>query len=620
MALLVRSRLLALLLILLGGTAQASRFTALCYHDVVDRPAADPFAVSSDRLVALFDYLVAHGYTPVSVDDLVAAREGRRPLPDKAVLLSFDDGLKSTYTKVFPLLKAYRFPAVVAVVGSWLEVDSGSVAYGTGVMDRSQFVSWEELREMQASGLVEVASHSYDLHQGIVANPQGDLQPAAVTRAYRPAAGSYETEAEYRARLRADLARSSEVIERRLGKRPRVMVWPYGAYNADAVAVARELGMDVTLTLDSADADTAGLAAVPRVLIQDDPDLASLVPVLDTPSRRPAPMRVMHVDLDYVYDADPAQSRRNLDRLLDRVKAFRITHVFLQAYADPDGDGVADSLYFPNRHLPLRADLFDHVAWRLRTRSGVQVYAWMPMLAFQLPEPERNRALAVRPTRSLERPSGDYHRLSPFLSEARGLIHEIYEDLGRHSQFAGVLFHDDGFLRDYEDAHAPGLRAADKTAALVEFSLELAETLRRNQPELKTARNLFARPVLEPRSEEWFAQSLPAFLAAYDFTAVMAMPWMEGEGERAEHWLARLGEVALSQPGAADKLVFELQAKDWRSGRRLDTALLARHMRLLQVLGVRHLGYYPDDFVGNHPDFEAMRPAFSASDHPYRLQ
>ena len=73
-------------------------------------------------------------------------------------------------------------------------------------------------------------------------------------------------------------------------------------------------------------------------------------------------MRVMHVDLDYVYDPNPAQQTQNINRLIQRVYDMKISHVFLQAFADPQGDGRIRALYFPNRQLPVRADLFNFVS------------------------------------------------------------------------------------------------------------------------------------------------------------------------------------------------------------------------------------------------------------------
>ena len=78
-------------------------------------------------------------------------------------------------------------------------------------------------------------------------------------------------------------------------------------------------------------------------------------------------MRVMHVDLDYIHDPNPVQQEANLGLLLERIKTAGATTVFLQAYADEEGAGVARALYFPNRHLPMRADLFSRASWQIST-------------------------------------------------------------------------------------------------------------------------------------------------------------------------------------------------------------------------------------------------------------
>ena len=67
--------------------------------------------------------------------------------------------------------------------------------------------------------------------------------------------------------------------------------------------------------------------------------------------------------------------------------------VYLQAFSDPDGNGSADAVYFPCRRLPMRADLFNRVAWQIRTRTQVRrLYAWMPALAWELPAGDPGRA------------------------------------------------------------------------------------------------------------------------------------------------------------------------------------------------------------------------------------
>ena len=167
----------------------ADRFIVLNYHDIEDSPATqhldEAVTLSSRQLANQFDWLKMHGYTVISLDDVVAAHEGRRSLPDKAVLLTFDDGYLSTYTRAFPLLKLYHYPAVVGLVTSWMETpDNKKIHYGKDKIDRRHLMSWEQVNDMVKSGLVEIASHSDDLHHGLQAGPQGSLLPAATNRKY----------------------------------------------------------------------------------------------------------------------------------------------------------------------------------------------------------------------------------------------------------------------------------------------------------------------------------------------------------------------------------------------------------------------------------------------------
>lgn len=622
----------------------ADSFLVLCYHDVVKdvRAEPDPDAVDIDQLVAQFEWLKENGYHPVAVDDILAAQAGRKALPEKAVLISFDDGYRNFYEKVFPLLKAFNYPAVLALVGAWMNApETGTVMYGDRPFPRTKFASWENIREMQASGLVEIASHSYDLHHGILANPQGNQEPAAVTRAYNSSKKTYESDAAFVSRIRADLARNSQLLLEKTGKRPRVMVWPYGRYNADTQAVAAELGMPVQFTLDDG-VNIAGQAGdlreVKRFLIHFNPLLPEFADTLRTPVEKPV-LRVMHVDLDYVYDADPAQQEKNLSRLLDRVVESGVNTVFLQAYADPAGRGTAQALYFPNRHMAMRADLFNRVSWQLASRTRVRVYAWLPLLAFELPQSHPASGHLV--TSSNGDPSG-YRRLSPFSPQARQAVREIYADLAKNSSIAGLLFHDDATLSDFEDASAyaqahyatewklpesvAAIRANPelfarwtqaKTRYLIDFSLELKNVAGHYRPNLKTARNLYAPVALNPAAQDWFAQSLPLFIKAYDWTAVMAMPYMEN-AEQPDAWLQSLADKVLAEPEGQHKTVFELQGTDWRTNTAVPGKTLAQQMRLLKLSGIRSMGYYPDDFIQNQPALDEVKLELSLRALPNR--
>src|SRR5258708_799781 len=300
----------------------ANTYRVLCYHDVQEdvRVSPDPYAVDTAQLVAQFAWLKENGFHMISLDDVIAAREGRRILPDKALLLTFDDGYRSVYTRVFPLLKLFNYPAVVALSGHWLDAPAGKpVEYEGKEVPRSRFLSWEQIAEMAASGLVEIASHSYDLHRGIPANPQGNLTPSAVTYRFDPGNG-YEDEHAHASRIRTDLARNSALIKAKTGRAPRVMVWPYGHDSGQAIEIARELGMSLAMNLDGGANEVGGdMSRIRRDILINNPALNDFIALVEK-GPLPVPQRVVHVDLDYVYDADPGRQRTNIDRLLDRIR------------------------------------------------------------------------------------------------------------------------------------------------------------------------------------------------------------------------------------------------------------------------------------------------------------
>lgn len=624
--------------------ASAQDLQVVAYHDVRDAVIGDydtdQYAVSTGNLISHFRWLKANGFTPISIDQLLAARAGEEALPAKPVLLTFDDGLQSVYTHVFPLLKLFGYPAVVSLVTNWIETDS-EVFYAGRKLQARDFLSWKQIRELQESGLVEIASHSHDLHKGVSGNPQGNEQPAAVTRIYHQ--GNYETGEQREMRLRNDLATSTRVIHQNTGRSPRIMTWPYGAFDTRAASIATELGMPVSMTLEPNFGVPANSNLLHRHLIAANPGIAGFAGSLMHPTPA-AIVRAAQVDLDYVFDPDPRQQERNLDHLVERIHNLQISHVFLQAFADPDGDGGADALYFPNRHLPVRADLFNRAAWQLKTRAGVRVFAWLPLLSFSgenIP-PQWQVLQEAEPA-----PAPDPYsepRLTPFDPQARRFVSEIYEDLATHAHFDGLHFHDDGRLNQLEDASAAarvayhekfgeelgstlaGLppdtaqRWSDfKTQALLSLSDELAGIVRQYHPGLKTSRNLFAPALLDPAGPGYLAQDFDSYLIHYDYTAVMAMPFLEGAGDdrQARNFYRQLVRQVSLRPGAMQRTIFQLQTVDWRDKQRLDSVTIKQTLRWLQSMGVANLAYYPDDFIGNHPELSELRQGISLARYPW---
>lgn len=621
-----------------------NHFLALCYHDVEDDAADERYlsvrtSAFNDQIAWLHD----NGYTAINVQQIFDARNGGKPLPDKAVLLTFDDGFSSFYTRVYPLLKAYNWPALWSPVGQWLDTPAHEMVDFGGLMtERQRFANWEVVRTLKDSPLVDIGSHTWDSHYGAQANPQGSKQPVAANRLYNPELAAYESEEAFHQRIETDVRKITEKIKDVTGKSPDAWVWPYGAANGTALSIAHEYDYKMAFTLQTGLASVENLNSIPRMLISGNPSIDEFANQI-TQFEELRPARVMHVDLDYVYDSDSVQQGKNIDALIQRVYDMKVSHVFLQAYADPEGDGTVKELYFPNRWLPMRADLFNYISWQLQTRTDVKVYAWMPVLAFDLDAAiPRVQSWSAQ---GISRAPEQYQRLSPWNADARQQITEIYEDLARRAVFHGILFHDDALLSDFEDAGSDALAAYQaaglgsdidsirrspeqfqawsryKSRFLIDFTKDLAQRVRDIRgPQVKTARNIYAMPILEPDTEEWFAQNLNDFMQTYNWTAVMAMPLMEKVPlKQSNQWLKRLVKTTMAQEGAHNKVLFELQTLNWNkdgSHRPIPSSQLAEWMYQLQMSGARNFGYYPDDFLNNHPDLKTVRPAFSSHWYP----
>jgi poly-beta-1,6-N-acetyl-D-glucosamine N-deacetylase len=611
------ARLLVAALVLGGAPAveATTELSVFAYHDVVDdrsQPEYDTITVG--ELARVFDWLRREGYRVVSIDDVLAAHRGERPLPPRAVLLSFDDGYASFYTRVLPLLQAFDYPAVFAIVGSWIEPPEGAAL--AGGPPRARFVSWDELREIHRSGRVEIASHSYALHTTVLANVEGSQYPAAVARAYgrrgsritigrgaypetaQPRfgdvtqllaspysrfvelagrlvgaiadyaydsrSGRYETDAEYAARIRDDLGRNSRLIEARIGVRPRVMVWPYGRYNEVAAEAARAEGMAIGLSLDPERADARELWRIARYYEAENPDLKLIAGILERTPDVPL-LRGLCLSLDELNAPTPEERDARLGRAIDLVAAFR-PNVLLLGAAAADG-----GVYFPNDRRPVRADLFGRALWQFRTRAGVGVYAELP--------------LAV---------AGDTAETAL----------PMYEGLAKAVPFDGLSL-GPGFLAGHLvpgspdsigrwDPRAPRrARAGQDPARLPEpgrLALSAIRTVSRYQPAalvLDTVRLEALRPASE---------------VALDAVDYLAVRW-DGDPREAIRTLRAKGWLDAPRPR---RLVY--------ASARSEPAV----WQTVQRAGLPH-GIYCSERLLDRPEvLTALRPVLGAADYPYR--
>ena len=206
----------------------------IMYHAVIDDSGRlGQYVISPAELESDFSWLQSHGYTAVLSEDLLRYVEDGTPLPEKPVLITFDDGYYNNYRYAFPAAKQYGMKFVLSPIGRcadlYTEEPSESQYYA--------HCTWEMMREMQDSGIVEIGNHTYDLHSS----------DGSRLGTRRLSTESMET---YREMLSEDVNLFQKKAEENLGRAPVLFAYPFGAVSEGEPEIIASLGFSVTLSCE----------------------------------------------------------------------------------------------------------------------------------------------------------------------------------------------------------------------------------------------------------------------------------------------------------------------------------------------------------------------------------
>jgi peptidoglycan/xylan/chitin deacetylase (PgdA/CDA1 family) len=186
----------------------------LCYHRFGPRPSQ--LAVTPAAFEAQMDYLARNGYRVIPLASLLGFLERGEPVPRKSVVLTIDDGYRSTYEVAFPILRKYGFQATVFLYSDFV-----------GAPDA---LTWPQMKEMEASGLVNIQPHS-KTHANFATRLPG------------------ETDAKYRDRMRTEVDTPVRLIQDRLAVPSLTFAFPYGDVNETVVDLLKRDGVRLGVTV-----------------------------------------------------------------------------------------------------------------------------------------------------------------------------------------------------------------------------------------------------------------------------------------------------------------------------------------------------------------------------------
>lgn len=211
---------------------ETTELPILMYHHLKRDEDADGSSMSVSCFRDHMRAISEAGYHPVSLDEVLAWVEQGGELPEKPIAITFDDGYASNYELAYPVLRENDFKATIFVIG----VSVGKSTYKDTDKPITPHFSMEQAEEMEASGLISIQSHGYNIHEHRSTDPE-PLRRGILRR-------EGESEEDYLAFLHEDCARMKTL----LGKTPVALAYPYGVFDDISDSVLQEEGIQITLT------------------------------------------------------------------------------------------------------------------------------------------------------------------------------------------------------------------------------------------------------------------------------------------------------------------------------------------------------------------------------------
>ncbi len=196
--------------------AEETIIPILCYHNFTTEESSS-YKINIVDFEKQMDYLAAHNYSVISLSELLKVLSAGQ-LPPKPIVITIDDGFKSTYTLAYPVLKKYNFPATLFIYSNFIEKNSYSL-------------TWEEIREMTKNN-IEIGSHTLS-HCNLLKYKKNE---------------DCET---YLARIRREIFLSKEILEGKIEGEVKCFAYPYGAYSSTIKDLVKRAGYEGILNANS---------------------------------------------------------------------------------------------------------------------------------------------------------------------------------------------------------------------------------------------------------------------------------------------------------------------------------------------------------------------------------
>lgn len=208
---------------------ESAILTVVMYHSILNSRTGT-YIVSEKQLDNDLYAYEAAGYTTVFPSEVIAFVNGTGDLPEKPLLITFDDGHYNNLYYGLPLLKKHNMKANINIIGAF---SAHSADSGDHSNPNYSHLTWEQIKNLNESGNFEIGNHTYNMHN------------------YQPRFGvgkkAGESEAAYREAVRADVGKLQNILKEKSGVTPIVFAYPFGKYTEEAKKTLIDLGFQMML-------------------------------------------------------------------------------------------------------------------------------------------------------------------------------------------------------------------------------------------------------------------------------------------------------------------------------------------------------------------------------------
>ena len=207
------------------------RLPIIMYHSILKSAKVQTkYIVTPAQFEADLKWIKDNGYTSIFMSDLISYVYDGTPLPEKPIIITFDDGYYNNLVYMYPLLVKYDMKAVVSIVGSYSEIFSNSKDLNPAYAH----LTWDNIKEMSNSGYVEFQNHSYEMHST-------EVRKGCKIKANE----SYDS---YKKVFCADVMKTQLLLTEKCAITPDTFTYPYGYICDESEELLKELGFKASLS------------------------------------------------------------------------------------------------------------------------------------------------------------------------------------------------------------------------------------------------------------------------------------------------------------------------------------------------------------------------------------